>query len=195
MNPIFVLQREISVAADEAVRAYKDKTPLDEQTATGVWDAMTTASENMVESIKKKDFTKYLQLANPKNGDDFLAEVSSQTCHRHFFTFVCTSRPSTYGFSDIVFLQINRHYSNISRPEMTLDKLSKIVPTAVDAKYKARWLRWWNSSPSLRASYRFLPPEFKEADLDPWLNKAAFWAGVRILENFFLTLPFYLVVT
>ena len=74
--------------------------------------------------------------------------------------------------------QINRHYSDFSKPEMTLDKLQKIVPAAVDAKFKARWLRWWNSSPSSRLSYRFLPLEFKEGDLDHWLNKAAFWAGV-----------------
>lgn len=64
-----------------------------------------------------------------------------------------------------------------------MDKLQKIVPAAVDAKYKARWLRWWNSSPSSRVSYRFLPPEFKEADLEPWLNKAAFWAGVQYLKT------------
>jgi hypothetical protein len=63
---------------------------------------------------------------------------------------------------------------------MTLDKLQKIVPAAVEAKYKARWLRWWNSSPNSRVSYRFPPPDCKESDLDPWLNKAAFWAGVHI---------------
>jgi hypothetical protein len=74
--------------------------------------------------------------------------------------------------------QINRHYSEFSKPEMTVEKLQKIVPAAVDAKFKARWLRWWNSSPSARQSYRFLPLDFKEADFDPWLNKATFWAGV-----------------
>jgi hypothetical protein len=74
--------------------------------------------------------------------------------------------------------QINRHYSEFSKPEMTVEKLQKIVPAAVDAKFKARWLRWWNSSASARQSYRFLPQDFKEADFDPWLNKATFWAGV-----------------
>ena len=78
----------------------------------------------------------------------------------------------------MLFSQINRHFSEFPKPEMTLDKLQKIVPANVEAKYKARWLRWWNSSPGSRVSYRFLPPEFKEADLDPWLNKAAFWASV-----------------
>ena len=68
-------QREIAQASDDAARAYLDKTPEEEQTATAVWDVMTEASERMVESIKKKDFTKYLAIANPKNGDDFLNEV------------------------------------------------------------------------------------------------------------------------
>jgi hypothetical protein len=63
------------VASDEAARAYIQKTPKEEQTATEVWDAMTKASDNMVDSIKKKDYTKYLAIANPKNGDDFLGEV------------------------------------------------------------------------------------------------------------------------
>ena len=71
-----VFQREIVAASDEAARIYKENTPILEQTAAGVWDAMTAASNNMVDTIKKKDFTKYLAIANPKNGDDFLAEVS-----------------------------------------------------------------------------------------------------------------------
>ena len=72
----FFQQREIAVASDEAARAYLDKTPKEEQTANAVWDVMTEASERLVESIKKKDFTKYLAIANPKNGDDFLNEVT-----------------------------------------------------------------------------------------------------------------------
>ena len=71
-------------------------------------------------------------------------------------------------------MQINLHYSDFSKPEITLNKLQTIGPAAVEAKYKARWLRWWNSSPNSRLSYRFIPPEFKETDLDPWLNKASF---------------------
>jgi hypothetical protein len=63
------------VAADDAAHEYLKNTSRDEQTASGVWDAMTEASENMVESIRKKDFTKYLTIANPKHGDEFLDEV------------------------------------------------------------------------------------------------------------------------
>lgn len=63
------------MASDEAARAYMEKTSKEDQTANGIWDAMTKASQNMVQAIAKKDFTKYLAIANPKNGDDFLAEV------------------------------------------------------------------------------------------------------------------------
>ena len=63
------------MALDEAARAYIEKTPKEEQTTNAVWNAMMEASNNMVEAIKKKDFTKYLAIAKPKNGDDFLGEV------------------------------------------------------------------------------------------------------------------------
>ncbi len=66
------------MASDEAARAYNERTPKEDQTATGVWDAMTEASDNMVQAISKKDFTKYLAIANPKNGYDFLGEVRLQ---------------------------------------------------------------------------------------------------------------------
>ncbi len=69
------IQREIAVASDDAAREYLEKTPKEEQTASGVWDAMTEASESMVETIKKKDFTKFLAIANPKHGDESLEEV------------------------------------------------------------------------------------------------------------------------
>ena len=77
---------------------------------------------------------------------------------------------------------------------MSVDKLQKIVPAAVEAKYKARWLKWWNSSPSARMSYKFVPSEFKDNDLDSWLNKASFWAGVILIKNpfhFLVPLNFY----
>ncbi len=89
------------MASDDAAREYLERTPKEDQTATGVWDAMTEASESMVETIKKKDFTKYLAIANPKNGDEFLEEVIAtfmlskhSTCRfrcRLFFTCL-TSR-------------------------------------------------------------------------------------------------------
>ena len=53
-----------------------ENTPKEDQSGSGVWDAMTTASNNFIDAVKRKDFTKYLAIANPKNGDDFLAEVN-----------------------------------------------------------------------------------------------------------------------
>lgn len=64
---------------------------------------------------------------------------------------------------------------------MTIEKLQKLATAQVEPEFKAKWLRWWNSGSMRRAGYRFLPPNFKEADLDIWLNKATFWAQVRIL--------------
>ena len=61
---------------------------------------------------------------------------------------------------------------------MTIEKLQKIATSQVDKVYKAKWLRWWNSSTMRRAAYRFPSPNFREADLDFWLNKATFWAQV-----------------
>jgi hypothetical protein len=61
---------------------------------------------------------------------------------------------------------------------MTLEKLQKIVTTPVDGKYKVKWLKWWNSSPTTREALRFLPQNFIDNDLDVWLVKASFWAHV-----------------
>ena len=85
------------------------------------------------------------------------------------------------AFGNTVFqqaLQINSHYNSSLKPEMTIEKLQKIATSQVEGVHKAKWLRWWNSSSMRRAAYRFLPPNFKEANLDFWLNKAMFWAQV-----------------
>ena len=79
-------------ASDEAARIYKEKTPILEQTAAGVWDAMTAASKTMVDTIKKKDFTKLLAIANPRNGDEFLAEVSEFIFLLQLIRKYCNSR-------------------------------------------------------------------------------------------------------
>jgi hypothetical protein len=61
---------------------------------------------------------------------------------------------------------------------MTIEKLQKIATANIEAKHKARWLRWWNASLTVRQSYRF--PGSKDKDLfwDFWINKASFWAEV-----------------
>ena len=87
-----------------------------------------------------------------------------------------TRRPLNSIFQQA--LQINSHYSSSLKPKMTIEKLQKIATSQVEGVHKAKWLRWWNSSSMQRAAYCFLPPNFKEADLDFWLNKATFWAQV-----------------
>ena len=76
--------------------------------------------------------------------------------------------------------QINRHFSITTTPDLTIEKLQKVATLQVDAKYKAKWLHWWNSSTNVRLGNKF-PSELplKSATLEPWLNKASFWAQVQ----------------
>ena len=63
------------MATDEAAREYTLQTPIQERTALGIWEAIKTAIDKFVKAIHAKDFDKYLAMANPKNGNDFLKEV------------------------------------------------------------------------------------------------------------------------
>jgi hypothetical protein len=75
---------------------------------------------------------------------------------------------------------------------MTIEKLQKIAIAHVEPKYKAKWLRWWNASENARQSYRFLGPKEKEAQWDPWIHKASFWAEVKTLSILFSSIVFQL---
>ncbi len=63
---------------------------------------------------------------------------------------------------------------------MTLEKLQLIATAAVEPEYKVRWLKWWNSGSFNREAIRFPKSPASEDTLKPWLNKATFWAGVRL---------------
>lgn len=80
----------------------------------------------------------------------------------------------------ISYLQISNHH-NIYRvgAEMTPEKLQLIATTKVPAKYKERWLKWWNMSKDGRETYNFPKSRCSTTDLRPWVEIAAFWAGVR----------------
>ena len=65
---------------------------------------------------------------------------------------------------------------------MTLEKLQLIATAAVEPEYKVRWLKWWNSGSFNREAIRFPKSPASEDTLKPWLNKAAFWAGVCLLS-------------
>lgn len=83
-----------------------------------------------------------------------------------------------------LYAQIDRHFSENPVLEMTIEKLQKIVTANIEAKHKARWLRWWNaSSLTVRQSYRF--PGSKDKDLfwDSWINKASFWTEVLYYDQ------------
>ncbi len=63
------------MAADKATREYTMRTPLHEKTTPGIWEAMKIASDKFVKAVHAKDFDKYLMVANPNNGNDFLKKV------------------------------------------------------------------------------------------------------------------------
>ena len=68
--------------------------------------------------------------------------------------------------------------SNNEKPEMTLDRLQLIATAVAPHHHKARWLSFWNSGTHTREALHFLGKGFKTEELETWLNKASFWAGV-----------------
>jgi hypothetical protein len=72
-------------------------------------------------------------------------------------------------------LQIDRHFSTFFYLNMTIEKLQKMTITYVDASFKAKWLRLWNSPTNVKIKNQFpssLP--LREKVLDDWLNKKIF---------------------
>jgi hypothetical protein len=96
-------------------------------------------------------------------------------------------------------LQIDRHFSTFLYPDMTIEKLQKVATTHVDASFKAKWLRWWNSPTNVKVKNHFPSSvPLKEKNLDDWLNKASFWAQVHLhlfclLVCLFISFPFLTV--
>jgi len=69
---------------------------------------------------------------------------------------------------------------------MTLEKL-QLIATAVAAPYfKVRWLENWNSGVHSHQAVHFPPKGFSDKDLESWLNKACFWAGVSSFGAIFI---------
>ena len=77
---------------------------------------------------------------------------------------------------------------------MTIEKLQKVATSQVDVEYKAKWLHWWNSSTNVCLGNKF-PWEspLKSATLEPWLNKASFWAQVQQASFLFANPVFYII--
>jgi hypothetical protein len=136
-----LFQREISVAADNAARVYRENTPEDRRFACEIWDAMTKAQERFIKTIRSRNFEKYISVAHKDNGDDFFHEVPLLPHCIHFL-----SQSSLHVvFLDVSFLfflwQIDRHFSSFLVPDMTIEKLQKVATSHVDAHFKAKWLR------------------------------------------------------
>jgi hypothetical protein len=75
-------------------------------------------------------------------------------------------------------LQITKHWSNCEKPEMTLERLQLIAIAVAAPPHKVRWLCSWNSTSSTLEAFHFPAKGFLDKDLESWLNKATFWAGV-----------------
>jgi hypothetical protein len=76
--------------------------------------------------------------------------------------------------------------------EMTLDKLQLIGTSVVLAPYKVRWLTWWNSSNLSREALHFPPRPVSKKDIDGWINKASFWAGMSFYSINLMNVEFSL---
>jgi hypothetical protein len=63
---------------------------------------------------------------------------------------------------------------------MMLEKLQLIATPIAAPHFKVRWLEFWNSGVHSRQAVHFPAKDFTDKDLESWLNKASFWAGVSI---------------
>ena len=80
-------------------------------------------------------------------------------------------------------MQILHHYNIFqTKPEILLEKLHLLATAQVDGKYKQWWLKWWNMSKDGRQAYNFPDSLCSTLSLRPWVEIAAFWAGVGIFE-------------
>jgi hypothetical protein len=62
---------------------------------------------------------------------------------------------------------------------MTLERLQLIATAVAAPLHKVRWLTFWNSRTHTREALHFLTKGFTEKELEAWLNRASFWAGVK----------------
>jgi hypothetical protein len=61
---------------------------------------------------------------------------------------------------------------------MQAEKVQLLATARVAGKYKLRWLKWWNMSKESRLTFNFPKSPCSIDDLRPWVDVAAFWAGV-----------------
>ena len=85
--------------------------------------------------------------------------------------------PNFYKFYAFIFRSQSIGVIN-EKPEVTLDRLQLIAVALTPHHHKVRWLSFWNSSTHTREALHFPAKGFKTEELETWLNKASFWAGV-----------------
>jgi hypothetical protein len=79
-----------------------------------------------------------------------------------------------------------KHWSNNKKLEMSQEKLQLIAAASATSTHKVKWLGFWNSSFHSRQAVHFPAKGFTDRDLESWLNKATFWAGVSKQRPFAL---------
>jgi hypothetical protein len=175
-----VFQRELSNAADTTARLYWENTPESRRSATEIWVTMTKAQEKLIKRIRTRNFEKFISVAHKDNGDDFFYEVRIRFVLLLAFNFIF--HPFSFHlFLHSHMLQIDSHFSTFMYPDMTIEKLQKVATTHVDASFKAKWLRWWNSPAKVKMENQFPSSvPLREKILDDWLNRASFWAQVHL---------------
>jgi hypothetical protein len=91
-----ILQREISNAADNAARLYREATPEDRRSTPQIWNVMTKAQEKLIKTIRTRNFEKYISVAHKDNGKDFFQEAPPLV--RFLNHFVLPSYSCRIGF-------------------------------------------------------------------------------------------------
>lgn len=143
---------------------------------------MTKAKQKLIKNIRSKNFEKFISVAHKDNGEEFFDEVQSLPILNFSCFFLCI----LFVVIEVniltlhsLFPQIDRHFSTFLMPDMTIEKLQKVATTHVDASFKARWLRWWNSPTDVKTQNIFPSSvPLREKVLEDWLHKASLWAQV-----------------
>lgn len=79
-------------------------------------------------------------------------------------------------------MHINKHWTSNFKPDLALQKLQKITTTRVHGHFKAKWFKWWKSSPMSRIYLHVTSNDTKDFEQDKRLSKATFWAQVVIFN-------------
>ena len=65
-----------------------------------------------------------------------------------------------------------------AKVEISLEKLQIVATTAVEPKYKLRWLQWWNSSKNVRKDLKFPKYPTGKDTLKKWVDRTALWTKI-----------------